>query len=43
MKNAWQHSEAMQITDLHVLLNHIADVLEFTLETPSRVKVSGIP
>lgn len=42
MKNAWHHSEAIQITDLHVLLHHVADVLEFALEHPDRVKVRSI-
>lgn len=41
VKNAWQHSEAMQITDLYVLLNHIADVLEFAIDNPRRMKVAS--
>jgi len=41
LKNAWHHSEAIQITDLHVLLHHIADVLDFALEHPDRMKVGG--
>eukprot|EP01038_Epipyxis_sp_PR26KG_P007382 gene7382-10056_t len=35
MKNAWVHVEVLQTTDLPALINHIADVLEAALETPS--------
>ena len=35
MRNAWQHVEALQTTDLTGLVNHIADVLESALEFPA--------
>ena len=34
LRNAWQHVEALQTTDLPALINHIGDVLEAALEYP---------
>ena len=34
MRNAWQHVEVLQTTDLHLLVNHMADVLEAANQTP---------
>lgn len=39
VRNAWRHSEAMQITDMNVLLHHIADTLDFAFDNPKRMKV----
>mmetsp|Transcript_29467 Transcript_29467/g.40491 ORF Transcript_29467/g.40491 Transcript_29467/m.40491 type:complete len:324 (+) Transcript_29467:23-994(+) len=37
MRNAWQHVEALQTTDLPALLLHIHDVLTATLEMPEYI------
>jgi hypothetical protein len=42
MKNAWNHSEAMQITDLNVLINHVADVLQFAIDSPEHMRVGHL-
>lgn len=34
LKNAWQHIEVMQTTDLPAVINHISDVLDFCLHQP---------
>jgi hypothetical protein len=34
MKNAWQHVEVLQTTDLPALIQHIASVLEAALSMP---------
>lgn len=34
MKNAWQHVEVLQTTDLPALIHHIASVLEGALALP---------
>lgn len=38
MRNAWQHVEVLQTTDLAALINHIADVLEAALAMPEVVE-----
>jgi hypothetical protein len=38
MRNAWQHVEVLQTTDIPALINHIADVLEATLENPEIIE-----
>lgn len=38
MRNAWQHVEVLQTTDLHLLVNHMADVLEAAEKTPELVE-----
>lgn len=37
LKNAWRHIEVLQTTDLPVVVNHIADVLEADLSQRSIV------
>ena len=39
MKNAWQHVEALQTTDMTCLINHIADVFEFALQENGTVDI----
>lgn len=36
-RNAWQHVEVLQTTDLPLLLNHIADTFQATLDLPNIV------
>ena len=31
LKNVWSHVEAVQTTDIHALMNHIADTIEYSL------------
>lgn len=38
MRNAWQHVEVLQTTDLPALINHIADVLEATSAMPEIIE-----
>jgi hypothetical protein len=38
LKNAWLHSEAVQTTDLPLLIEYIHDVFNYCLENPN---VSG--
>lgn len=38
MRNAWQHVEVLQTTDLPALINHIADVLEATTAMPEIIE-----
>ena len=38
MRNAWQHVEVLQTTDLPALLNHISDVLDATLAMPEVIE-----
>eukprot|EP00753_Platysulcus_tardus_P006063 PLAT13960.1.p2 GENE.PLAT13960.1~~PLAT13960.1.p2 ORF type:complete len:304 (-),score=161.81 PLAT13960.1:134-1024(-) len=37
LRNAWQHVEAVQTTDLPALMGHIADVLADAVERPERL------
>lgn len=37
-KNAWQHVEVLQTSDLPALVNHIADVLDAALEEPQIIE-----
>ncbi len=34
LRNAWQHVEALQTSDLTALIHHIADVFQTALEFP---------
>lgn len=38
MRNAWSHVEAVQTTDVPALLNHIADVLNWSIAHPADVE-----
>jgi hypothetical protein len=38
MRNAWQHVEVLQTTDLPALITHIADVMEATLSMPEIIE-----
>lgn len=40
-RNAWQHVEVLQTTDLHQLVNHIADTLQASLDLPDVVEALG--
>lgn len=34
LRNAWNHVEAVQTTDIQALINHIGDVLDYALQNP---------
>ena len=38
LRNAWQHVEAIQTTDLYALINYITDVLQFTIDNPTYIE-----
>lgn len=38
MRNAWQHVEVLQTTDIPALITHIGDVLEATLTMPEVIE-----
>ena len=38
MRNAWQHVEVLQTTDLPALINHLSDVLEATLTLQTSIE-----
>jgi len=38
LRNAWQHVEALQTTDLPALINLMGDVLDAALEAPEELE-----
>ncbi len=38
MRNAWAHVEALQTSDLHALMQHIGQVLEFAVNEPEFIE-----
>lgn len=38
LRNAWNHVEAVQTTDIQALIHHIGDVLDYALQHPDYIQ-----
>lgn len=39
LRNAWNHVEAVQTTDIQALINYIGDVLDYAIEHPEYMRL----